>query len=162
VSDYKEIPLSRGKVALVSAGDYDYLNQWKWSYGAGGYAVRNEYNVKKNGRPKVQILMHRLIMDNPQGMLVDHKNGERLDNRRANLRLATHADNQHNRNVNKNNTSGFRGVTWCKQTRRWRATTMFEGKSRQIGRFLVMEDAVQALDSFYVEHHGEFARLHNG
>ena len=93
----REIPLCDGAAALVDDEDFDWLNQWKWHLGAGGYASRREWNaVEKRTRG---VLMHRLILNAPPpiGYVVDHINRNRLDNRRANLRLSTFQENARNR-----------------------------------------------------------------
>jgi hypothetical protein len=94
-----------GLVALVDDADYDWLSQWNWTAISthrknGGYAVRME-NQK-------MILMHRQILDAPEGAEVDHINGNGLDNRRSNLRFATRRQGQANRRLFTNSKSGFK------------------------------------------------------
>lgn len=109
--------------AIVDETDFDWLSQWAWYQISGGYAVRT---VRVDGRRRM-IYLHRFLLglehgDKRQG---DHINRNKLDCRRANLRIAPHAqfDNQQNRAAsgNRNNTSGYRGVTWHKAGQKWMA-----------------------------------------
>jgi len=99
------ILLTQHKYSLVDDKDFDYLNQWKWHYKR-GYAIR--YDTKR----KKWIFMHRIILTPPDGFETDHINNNPLDNRRSNLRMVTHQQNIMNQKVSKNNTSGYKGVYW--------------------------------------------------
>ncbi len=132
----KLIPLSQNKFAIVNDEDFEWLNQWKWYALSGGYkltyyAVRHlPQNHSKH------IHMHRLILDAPSGKLVDHINGNGLDNRRENLRLVTGSLNQHNRiKLNNNKTSKYKGVRWHKRDKKWIAQIVFNGKQKYLGSF---------------------------
>lgn len=149
----KQIELTQGKVALVSDEDYEWLILWKWHYSA-GMAVHN--GPKARGR-QPKCLMHRLIMDAPAGMVIDHINHDTLDNRRCNLRICTHAENIRNGLRPKNNTSGFKGVFWERCANRWRARATLDGQSYHLGLFRDPADAARAYDAFVREHFKEFA-----
>jgi hypothetical protein len=152
----KEIPLTHGKVAIVDDEDYELLNQWKWHYGGGGgYAVRHNYKSSKQTR----LFMHRVIMNTPEGMQTDHINGDRLDNRRENLRICTNAENMRNSKKHKNNTSGFKGVSRCKDCNRWRAYINCDNDRHNLGLFLNPVDAAYAYDTKAIELFGEFANI---
>lgn len=103
----KRIELSQGKVALVDDGDFAWLSKWKWSHN-GGYAVRAEGPRGAQRR----IAMHREIMQAPKGMVVDHINHDRLDNRRENLRVVDYSANALNRarTIREGFSSKYRGV----------------------------------------------------
>ena len=146
----KLIPLINGGDVMVDDEDYEAMCCWKWRRHMHGYAERSS----SANRPR---LMHRLLMGNPDGMQIDHRNGNRLDNRRANLRLASHSENLHNRGRSTNNTSGFKGVSWDVDREMWRATILVAGRWRQIGRFATKEDAARAYDAESVLMLGEFA-----
>src|SRR5690348_17197510 len=104
----KEIPLTQGKVALVDDEDFDFLNQWKWhavKWKNGFYARRN---LKIDGVMK-NIMMHRVIMEMEKypDLLIDHENGDTLDNQRKNLRKTDYKGNSANRFVAKNASSKY-------------------------------------------------------
>lgn len=130
------IPLTKGLHAIVNDGDAKRLSHWKWSASKGSrtwYATRSE---KKNGK-NVGISMHRFLMGEPDGLEVDHRNGNGLDNRRRNLRILTHALNGANRTAaNKNNrTSGVVGVSWDAKNKKWFAYINRKGRMHFLGRF---------------------------
>lgn len=92
----KVIPLTQGKFAIVDNEDYYFLMQWKWTFD-GSYAIRRQHlrTVKGKSVGK-KIYMHRLLMETPAGLDTDHINRDRLDNRRRNLRVVSHAVNLQN------------------------------------------------------------------
>jgi hypothetical protein len=146
----RQIPLGDGMYAYVDAGDYEWLSQWAWHL-HGGYAVRNE-----NGK---RIYMHRQIMQPPQGMVVDHTNGNKVDNTRANLNVCTQQENLHNRSKRNGSSSRFRGVNYSRNSRKWIARITFEGRRLFLGYFIEEVEAARAYDRKAVELFGEFARL---
>lgn len=153
----KTIPLSKGHVAMVDDVDYHWLSQWKWHQNR-GYACRQ---VGKPGR-KSWVWMHREILRPKSGQECDHINGNGLDNRRSNLRLATHQENGFNRRKLKQRfTSRFKGTHLHKQG--WRATIDFRvgGKKRNyhIGYYKTEEQAARAYDETAKELFGQFAAL---
>ena len=152
----KIIPLSKGKRAIVDDADFERLAAFKWFYHSRGYAVRNLYSPNKG-----VMLMHRQILCGPASMDTDHINGDKLDNRRCNLRIATRADNIHNVGRRSSNTSGFKGVDWQKKCSKWRARVFVNGRERHVGYFDSPEDAAVAYNSAASEHYGEFARLND-
>lgn len=116
------------------------------------YAYANQYQ----GNYKNAIVkMHRLIMDTDEGL--DHKNRNGLDNRRENLRIASKSQNGCNRGPQRNNTSGFKGVTFHKKSGKWMARITIEGKTHYLGLFLSKEGAAIAYDDAAKRYHGEFA-----
>jgi hypothetical protein len=151
----KEIPLTRGKVALVDDEDYDFLNQWKWYCSDEGYAVRNIWLA--NGRHGA-IKMHRAINQTPEGLETDHINHDRLDNQRANLRTATTNQNQWNQKTRKNNNShGIKGVCWHKRAHKWEAHITAFKKQHHLGYFTDVEEAAQVYKEAAIKYFGEFA-----
>lgn len=148
----KEIELSRGQMALVDDEDFDWLSQWKWSYAPVGYAVRR-YEGKI-------ILMHRLIMDAPKGKRVDHINMNGIDNRRINLRICSHRENLLNRGKQRNNTTGYKGVSYCSRIDKWRASIRDDNaRDLHLGYFKTPEEAALAYNISALKYHGEFAHL---
>jgi hypothetical protein len=148
----KLIPLSRGKFAIVDDEDYEFISQHKWHASTMGYAVRNAF--KRLGERKM-VYMHREIIKPPDGLYVDHINHDTLDYRKTNLRICTLSQNQHNRYVPRNNTSGYKGVRWNKG--KWEARINKDGKTTNLGRFANIEDAANAYKKAEVELFGEFA-----
>ena len=161
----KKIPLSRGRFALVDDEDYDWLMSWKWHLVVDrnncAYAIRHTGTV--NGERGI-IRMHRLLMNTPSGMEVDHADGDGLNNQRNNLRNCSKAENQRNKKRQANNTSGFKGVVIdyenrLKRRKRIRAKIGYNGKVILLGRFSTVVDAAKAYDAKAKELYGEFARL---
>lgn len=117
-----------------------------------------DYKIKlHNDYPYVQMghkpfYVHHLIIGKAKGMDVDHINGNKLDNRRENLRLITHQQNLYNRkSLNKNNSSGVNGVTWHKQSEKWQAQARINGKHIQLGTYRKLEDAIAARKKYEQE-----------
>ena len=161
----KEIKLSQGKIALVDADDFEWLNQWKWSYARKegsltGYAFRRLHSTN-NKREAVPL--HRLIMDLKYGDIrhVDHINGDGLDNRKCNLRVCSKAQNLRNRDKNKNNTSGYKGVFWTERDQKWYAKITYNLAQHYLGCYNTKEEAAQAYNKAAQKYHGEFALLND-
>jgi hypothetical protein len=148
-----EVPLTKGQVALVSLDDLEEINQHKWSFLDGGYAVRNQ---REDGKSKM-IYMHRQLLDAPDDWDVDHKNGDKLDNRRSNLRLCSPSQNAGNQKKRASNTSGFKGVYYFKRDGTWQAQITVGGEKIHIGYFSTPEEAAAAYDAEAVKRFGEFA-----
>jgi hypothetical protein len=139
-----------------------------WRLGLRGRAhnwkLADGYVVMQRKRPSNGIvLMHRLILEldgqNIDGLEVDHDNGNRLDNRRENLRPATKSQNMSNRGPFLNNKSGFKGVCWHKRRQKWIAQIHVSGKRTHLGYFDDPIAAARAYDAAALELHGAFARL---
>ncbi len=148
----REIVLSNGDVTIVDDVDYEMLLAvGVWHRTGFGYA----YAHGPNGRG---IRMHRLILGAGRGDMVDHADGDRLNNRRCNLRLASHSQNNANKRRAKNNTSGFKGVYWCRAKQRWHATVMLNRKRHHAGYFESAEQAHHAYVELASKLFGEFVR----
>lgn len=156
----KQIPLTRGQLALVDDADFEAMSAFKWyatKIGNTFYAVR--VVTGENGKRKM-IYMHRLIIGAAcDGLQVDHADMNGLNNQRDNLRACTRSENQRNRSTDRNNTSGFKGVSWDKNRGKWRAYIRLNGKERHLGRFADAAEAYAARCAAAVELHGEFARM---
>lgn len=152
----KTIALTQGNHALVDDEDYPELNKYKWFY-------NNGYAARRNGGTrfitKTQY-MHRFITTAPNGMEVDHINGNKLDNRKDNLRICSKSENQYNRNKNRGKySSKYKGVSWRSKTQRWIVTFKSKGKTVYLGSFKNETDAALAYDQEVKNFHGEFAKL---
>lgn len=130
----KKIKLTQGKFALVDDEDFEWLSKWKWHY-THGYA-------KGGSNGKSMVYMHRLILGitNPKE-ITDHKDRNGLNNQKNNLRIVNRSINGLNRNKYKNNTSGYRGVTWHKQRKHWMAQISINKKCQFLGFFNSAKEA---------------------
>lgn len=154
------IQLTRGLVTIVDDEDYDALAAFKWHAhpsAPGYFYARRE--VRRDKKKQGRVYMHRVILGAPAGLLIDHINGDGLDNRRCNLRLATKAENQRNRRVPSTNTSGYKGVTWSRNAGRWHARIRAGDRNVHLGYFDTPEEAHAAYCAVAVKYHGEFARV---
>lgn len=122
-----------------------------WFQNSDGYAV---CNISRK-----RIRLHRLIMNAPSDVEVDHVNRDKLDNRRSNLRICTKSENQKNRPKQSNNTSGYKGVSWNKKMNKWAININAEGRRIYIGSRSNKEDAALAYNEAAIKYHGEFAQL---
>lgn len=151
------IPLSYDLWSLVDAVDYDALIGYYWM---SDDSTGNLYAYRTGPKPRYRKeRMHRVILNAPSGMEVDHINMDGLDNRRCNLRLATRPQNRWNRIKNSNNTSGYKGVWYHKRDHLWCAEIGASGGRHRLGRFASPIDAALAYDAAALQLHGEFARL---
>lgn len=151
------ITLTRGYRAIVDAADVHLLVRWNWCtrvYPKTAYASRT---MRVGGRTRT-VCLHREIMCPPPGFHVDHINGDGLDNRRANLRLATCAENTRNRRLPRNNSSGFKGVTASRTGGRWVAQIGVNGRQTYLGSFETPEAAHAAYCEAAASKYGAFAR----
>lgn len=156
----KEIQLTQGQVALVDDEDFEILLQWKWCaqkkrLGSGFYAKRGT----KVNRKSRNLFMHRYILNLQKGQMVDHRDGNGLNNQKSNLRLCTHSQNLCNAKRHKNNTSGFRGVSLDKRCQKWHAQINMNGVTHSLKYFSTPQEAAIAYNNAAKKYHGEFAVL---
>jgi hypothetical protein len=158
---YRRIYLGEGEYTIVDQDIYYKYRHSKW------FLIGNKTNYYaacsvKNGVGETRTKrLHRIIMNAPDGLLVDHRNRKSLDNRIANLRMATHSENSCNRTKMGNSTSQYKGV-YCEKRRgreQWRANIRFKGKRIFLGYFDNQIDAAKAYDEAAKKYHGAFANL---
>jgi hypothetical protein len=159
---FRRIPLTHRKFTLVAEDDYDWLTYYKWfankSSSGIWYVLTNGVNEKGK---RANLPMHRIIMNAPKEMLVDHRYGDGLDNRRWNLRLATQSENQCNavKTKPKGSSSRFRGVGKNKKCRGWHVEIQVNGKIIRLGTYATELEAAKAYDRAAMIYHGQFATL---
>jgi hypothetical protein len=145
------IGLTKGMFAIVDAEDYEWLSRYSWVTALSGgklYAARHEKGKR--------IFMHREIMHAPKSQVVDHIDGNSLNNPKVNLRLCSCSENNCNRRPT-GKTSGYKGVSRYKRSNLWRSTASYKGKSVHVGYYEDEIEAARASDHKNVELHGEFA-----
>lgn len=143
-------------VSLVDNDNYDLIIKHSWYLSTNGYLC-----CRIDGKV---TLLHRLIMSNDKNICleIDHINLNKLDNRKENLRIVTPSQNQMNRDIMSNNTSGYTGVTWDKSRNKWKVTINENGNCHNLGRFDRLEDAVAARNSAEKKYHSEYAYKRSG
>ncbi len=141
------IPLTRGKYAIVDREDYQWASQRKWCCGSNGYprADRNMY-------------LHKLITGTEGSNEIDHANGNKLDNRRNNLRRCNHSQNMWNTKVTRENKLGVKGIWWNPEQSRFHSQLRVNGKRIWVGYFLTLEEAKKAYAEAVRRLRGEFGR----
>lgn len=150
-----EIPLCGGEVALIDEADHQLVRMHFWHH-RDGYAASNVINPDGT---RTTMRMHRFLLGLTDPKVhIDHINGNGLDNRRSNLRVATPSQNSANRRKIANATSPYKGVYWQKN-RRWRAVLTVDRRHISLGMFDDPADAARAYDAAALEHFGPFARL---
>jgi hypothetical protein len=150
--------LTKGHIAIIDAEDAQIIDGFNWYAKVkprSVYACRME---RINGKSKI-VFLHRVLINAPDDMEVDHISGDGLDNRKLNLRLATHAQNQHNQRIAINNTSGYKGASWDKTKRKWKAYIRFNGRLSNLGYFATSEAASEAYKAASAQLHGNFGRI---
>ena len=150
--------LSDGSYTLLDWEDYLTYKKFNWSFHYKGYAVR-EIGGSQNPEEREYFSLHRVIMGSPESFVVDHINGNTLDNRKINLRVCSFKDNTRNRKPHAGSSSQYKGVGWHKHSGKWAASIRVDNKLISLGYYHIEKEAAEAYDKAALEHFGEFARL---
>lgn len=145
----------RGVKVLVDDEDVQLIQKHRWLIANTGYAVTYLYPPGRT----VCVLMHRLIMRATAGLVCDHIDGNKLDNRKTNLRLCKQSQNAKNRVGRRDSKSGIKGVHWLEGRRLWEVQIRADERRVTVGRFKDLEQAKRAYNEAALKYHGEFARL---
>lgn len=140
-----------GEDILIDACNIDKIKNLKWHFNR----ERKSVGAIKNGKT---VLLHRMLIDAKPKKLVDHINGNVLDNRMSNLRLCTAIENGHNHKVSSANTSGITGVSWMPRYKKWQSYITVDKKRIHLGNFSDFSDAVYARFIAECKYFGKFAR----
>ncbi|MFJ7665293.1 HNH endonuclease [Lysinibacillus sp. NPDC097162] len=144
-----------GKFAIVDFDDFERVSKSKWHVNK-GYAERTYY---LNGKPKHEKLHRFIFGEVKDGYVIDHINGDKLDNRRENLRECTPTENKKNQQLSIANKSGYKGVVYSEYHGKWNAYITNDKRRKHIGYFETAKEAAKAYDYFASKLHGEFAQL---
>lgn len=167
----KLIKMSNGKTVKVDDADFSELSKYTWSEkersdGKGSYAIRWWKSASDSKWHRTR--MHVQIMQPPKGFIVDHRDGDGLNNTRSNLRVATQRQNaQNSKPAERKKSTPYKGVSYAlvhkrdTLTKPWRARIRVEGKLINIGHYKTAEEAAAAYDEAALRHFGEYA-LTNG
>lgn len=155
----KEIKLTKGYVTQVDDEDFEHLNQWKWFVQIDKNTCYARLSINKN-KKWTHHMMHRMIMNAPKHLQVDHIDKNGLNNQRSNLRLCTASQNGSNRiSLGRSKYLGVNFYCDKKGKEYIRAAIKSNGKQIYIGTFKTEEDAAMAYNKAALKYHGEFANL---
>lgn len=151
--DYAEIILTNNKGeetgrAIIDLEYVDLVKDYKWYLATRGYITNN-----KVGK------LHQFIMNPQDGLVIDHVNGDKLDNRESNLRTCTQQQNTMNRSTSSNNTSGHTGVCFDSRRNKWFAHIQINGKRKFLGYFKTKEEAAEVRRQAEIDYFGEYRRV---
>lgn len=151
----KEISITKGKVTIVDDEDFERLSKNKW-FLLGRYVARNKPRSDNDGKQK-PLMMHRFILGVEGKEVVDHIDGDPLNNRKSNLRICRQRENSRNRSVGLNSKSGYKGVHLVSRNR-WRAYITYNYQRIHIGYFKEKRDAIIAYNKAAKKYFGSFAK----
>lgn len=146
-----------GSFFMIDANDFPEVSKFSWSAGKRGYPIMHTSRKSEGGHKTMPL--HRLLLTPDAGFDVDHISGDKMDNRRSNLRVCTHQQNMFNQKLRNTNTSGYYGVSRVKSTGLYEAYVHLGGKKHYLGTYPTAEEAASVRDKAVEKLFGEFARL---
>ena len=145
-----------GREMVVDSDVWEQVKRFCWYENSRGYA---EANVPAGARKSRRVMLHVMVFsDCPDGLFRDHINGNRLDNRRANIRYVTAQQNNHNHGRSKRNTSGYTGVRWEEDRQKWLVRIKVNNRDINLGRYSTLESAVEARKEAEKKYFGDYRR----
>jgi len=160
VGDIAMIELTQNRTAIFDAEFLSVIEKMKWGAMKGKYtSYATARNMFDDGTVKT-ILMHRLLVNPSEDMVIDHINGDGLDNRLSNLRVVTVSQNNLNSRVRNDSQSGIKGAYYDKRKGTYYSRITVEGKNIYLGTFKTVEEAAQAYAEASAKYHGEYGRIH--
>jgi hypothetical protein len=162
---YKYIPLTRGQYAIVDSRDFPYLNQWSWNAKPDGDSYYAERSSSKDN-VDFHVAMHRAIWERhngpiPNGMKLDHKDRNKLNDRIRNMRLLSHSENVSNADKRPGMSSKFVGVHYNKENGNYRAQVTVDGNQMFLGAFPTQQEASNARDNYVRKHQAKGKIINN-
>lgn len=153
----KKIKLTQGKYALVDNEDFEKLSQFKWHAVADRRISGGQFYACRSVTNKPKIKMHRVIMSCPDGLEVDHKDHNGLNNQKKNLRIVDRLQNQRNQKPQVGGTSKYKGVHFNKRIKKkpWVARISVKNKPISLGNYATPEEAALAYNAGSLKYHGE-------
>ncbi len=157
LGDIAIVRLTKGFEAIIDSDDAGIVENYCWSSYVRDRTVYAGRTIKSECNAKC-LYLHRAIMNPPGSMQVDHINGNGLDNRKINLRIATSQQNNHNQRMRKDNKSGYKGVSWSNTAKAWKAQIRLFGKTINLGFFDCPKSAYEIYCDASIKLHKDFGR----
>lgn len=157
--EYYEIFVKSSKEPIfIDVNDYKKVTTHNWFVGKQGYVESRVKKHEENDYDATSIKLHRFLKNPKKHEYIDHINGNRLDNRKSNLRICTQQQNNMNRKIMKNNTSGVTGVHWDKRINKWVSRIWYKNKEIFLGNYNNIEDATRARMKAEIKYFGKYSR----
>jgi len=156
----KKISLTQGKIALINDEDFLMVHGFKWhaiECGRTYYAARQ--GPRQKGKKRKTFLMHRVLMNASKNQMIDHADGDGLNNQKNNLRFCTFAENMRNSKRRIKNISGYKGVSFYEKIKKWSAKITVNYKLIYLGCYKSKHLAGVVYNIAALKYHGQFAKI---